>query len=72
MGEEKSRAEVDNLRLDLLEEMDEVGTSLWIAKVSDWERPRGTPNFEGGAESTREVTRVSWLCAGLSSLERER
>ena len=62
VGDEKSKADVDILRFDLLlllDEVEEVGLSLWMAKVSDCDRPSGTPSDEGGAESTRDWTRVN-------------
>ena len=63
VGDEKSKADVDILRFDLLllllDEVDEVGLSLWMANVSDCDRPSGTPSDEGGAESTRDWTRVN-------------
>ena len=61
VGDENSKADVDILRFDLLllDEVDEVGLSLWMANVSDCDRPSGTPSDEGGAESTRDWTRVN-------------
>ena len=61
VGDEKSNADVDILRFDLLllDEVEEVGLSLWMANVSDCDRPSGTPSDGGGAESTRDWTRVN-------------